>query len=186
MVDRPSEVQLCCRETSRHASHTQKQSTLACNQSTETIRCAQGKLQTNMCANCVTSIGLYLPARWVQHSGLFLFCFFSPFKPFAAISLFWVAGLAQTFPSFHVSGPFLPDFPCFQVPPGSIFPPQLRSSSRALPSIFTSTTVWMLSVSSLLLTCPSHSISFIRRSKRLTPLPIAPFSSHHLGLFLCR
>ena len=44
-----------------------------------------------------------------------------------------VAGLAETFPSFPVSGPFLPDVPGFQAPPDSILPPQLRSSSRALP-----------------------------------------------------
>ena len=55
------------------------------------------------------------------------------FSPFAAVSLCSVAGLADTFPSFPVSGPFLPDVPGFQVPPDSIFPPQLRSSSRALP-----------------------------------------------------
>ena len=58
---------------------------------------------------------------------------FSPFSPFAAVSLFGVAGLAETFPSFSVSGPFLLDFPGFQVPSGSIFPSQLWSSSRALP-----------------------------------------------------
>ena len=40
---------------------------------------------------------------------------------------------AATFPSFPVSGPFLPDVPGFRVHPDSIFPPQLRSSSRALP-----------------------------------------------------
>ena len=58
---------------------------------------------------------------------------FSPFSPFAAVSLFGVAGLAETFPFFSVSGPFLLDFPCFQVPSDSIFPSQLWSSSRALP-----------------------------------------------------
>ena len=47
--------------------------------------------------------------------------------------LFGVAGLAETFPSFSVSGPFLPDVPGFQVPSDSIVPPQLWSSSRALP-----------------------------------------------------
>ena len=57
----------------------------------------------------------------------------SPFLPFAAVSLGGVASLADTFPSFPVSGPFLPDVPGFQVPPDSIFPPQRRSSSRALP-----------------------------------------------------
>ena len=58
---------------------------------------------------------------------------FSPFSPFAAVSLFGVAGLAETFPSFSVSGPFLLDFPGFQVPSDSIFPSQLWSSYRALP-----------------------------------------------------
>ena len=52
---------------------------------------------------------------------------------FATVSLFWVAGLAETFQSFPVSGPFLPDVPSFQVLPDSIFPPQRRSSSRARP-----------------------------------------------------
>ena len=44
---------------------------------------------------------------------------------FAAVYLCGVA--------IPVSGPFLPDVPGFQVPPDSIFPRQLRSSSRALP-----------------------------------------------------
>ena len=55
------------------------------------------------------------------------------FSPFAAVSKFRVAGLAETFPSFSVSCPFLLDFPGFQVPSDSIVPPQLLSSSRALP-----------------------------------------------------
>ena len=37
------------------------------------------------------------------------------------------------FPSFPVSGPFLPDVPGFKVPSDSVFPSQPRSSSRALP-----------------------------------------------------
>ena len=53
-------------------------------------------------------------------------------SPFAAVSLCGVAGLAQTFPSLPVSGPFLPDVPCFQVPSDSVLPLQLWSSSRAL------------------------------------------------------
>ena len=57
---------------------------------------------------------------------------FSPFSPFVAVSLFGVAGLAETFPSFSVSGPFLHDFPGFQVPSDGIAQPQLWSSSRAL------------------------------------------------------
>ncbi len=48
------------------------------------------------------------------------------FSPFAAVFLFGVAGLAETFPSLSVSGPFLLDFPGFQVPSDSIFPSQLR------------------------------------------------------------
>ena len=55
------------------------------------------------------------------------------FSPLAAVSQCGVAGLAETFPLFPVSRPFLPDVPGFHVPPDSIFPPQLRSSSRALP-----------------------------------------------------
>ena len=42
--------------------------------------------------------------------------YFSPFSPFAAVSLFGVAGLAETFPFFSIGGPFLLDFPGFQVP----------------------------------------------------------------------
>ena len=56
-----------------------------------------------------------------------------PFSPFAAVSLCGVAGLAQTFPSLTVSGPFLLDAPDFHVPPDRILPSQLRSSYRALP-----------------------------------------------------
>ena len=52
---------------------------------------------------------------------------------FSPVSLCGVEGLAETFPSFPVSGPFLTDVPVFQVPPDNIFPPQPRSSSRALP-----------------------------------------------------
>ena len=44
-----------------------------------------------------------------------------------------VAGLAETFPAFTVTGPLLPDVSGFQIPPDSIFPPQLRSSYRAHP-----------------------------------------------------
>ena len=55
------------------------------------------------------------------------------FSPFAAISLCRVAGLAETFPSFPLGGPFLPDVPSFRVPSDSIFPLQLWSSSKALP-----------------------------------------------------
>ena len=79
------------------------------------------------------------------------------FSPFAAVSLCRVAGLAETFPSFPISGPFLPDVPGFQVPPDSIFPPQLRSSSRALPLHLHFDNSSLFSVSSLLLTCPNHS-----------------------------
>ena len=55
------------------------------------------------------------------------------FSPFAAVSLFGVAGHAETFPSFSVSGPFLLDFPGFQVASDGFVPPQLWSSSRVLP-----------------------------------------------------
>ena len=50
-----------------------------------------------------------------------------------------VAGLVQTFPSFTVSGPFLPDAHSFiSCPPDRIPPPQLWSSSRGAspPSSF--------------------------------------------------
>ena len=99
------------------------------------------------------------------------------FSPFAAVSLFGVAGLAETFPSFSVSGPFLLDVPGFGRPLGRF------------PSIFISATALIFSVSPLLLTCPNHSSllrlinvaivsilasskisSFLRCSNRLTPI----------------
>ena len=55
------------------------------------------------------------------------------FSPFAAVSLCGVAGLAQTFPSITVSGPFLLDTLRFHVSLDRVLPPQLWSSSRALP-----------------------------------------------------
>ena len=58
---------------------------------------------------------------------------FSPFSPFAAVSLCWVAGLAQTSPFLTVGGPFLLDTPRFHVSLDRVLPPQLWSSSRALP-----------------------------------------------------
>ena len=82
-----------------------------------------------------------------------------------------------------------PMFQSFLVPLDSIFPPQLWSSSRALPLHLVSTTARMFAVSSLLLTCPNHSSllrlitvaigstfasskisSFLRCSNRLTPI----------------
>ena len=116
---------------------------------------------------------------------------FSPLSPFAAVSLCGVAGLAQTFPSLTVSGPFLPDAPFFHVPPDRILPPQLRSSSRALPLHlhFDNCSDVLGFVSSFdvakpLQPSPSHNrrylfhfrflqdclISFLRRSNRLTPI----------------
>ena len=53
------------------------------------------------------------------------------FSPFAPVYLFGVAGLAETFPPFSVSGPFLLDVSGFQVPSDSTVP--RWSSSRALP-----------------------------------------------------
>ena len=114
-----------------------------------------------------------------------------------------VAVLAETFPSFSVSGPFFLDVPGFQVPSDSIVPPQLWSSSRALPlhllfcncSDF-SATARMFSVSPLLLTRLNQSILLrlitvaivstllLPRSPHFSgvltgspPLPIAPLSS---------
>ena len=69
---------------------------------------------------------LVLPFSWCTY-------FLTFFSPFATVSLCGVAGIADNFPSFPVSGPLLYDVPGFQVPPDSIFPPQIRSSSRALP-----------------------------------------------------
>ena len=106
------------------------------------------------------------------------------------VSPVFFSGLAETFPSFPVSGPFLPDVPGFQVPPDSIFPHQLRSSFRALPlhlhfencsDVFCFTSCF--DVPEPFQLSPSHNhryifiISFNRCSNLLTPLPIAPFSS---------
>ena len=107
----------------------------------------------------------------------------SPFSPFATVSL------SRDLSIVPYQGPSLPDVPGVQVPLDSIFPPQRRSSSRALPLIFISTTAWMFSVSSRLLTCTNHSSllllitiaigstfasskisSFLRCSNRLTPI----------------
>ena len=109
---------------------------------------------------------------------------------FSPVSLCEVAGLAETFPSFPVSGPFLTDASVFQVPPDNIFPPQLQPSYRALPlhlHFDTWVDVFCL-ISSF--DVPNHSnhryrfhlcylkiSSFLRCSYRLPPLPIAPFSS---------
>ena len=58
---------------------------------------------------------------------------YSTFSPFAAVSLCGVAGLAQTSPFLTVGGPFLLDTPRFHVSLDRVLPPQLWSSSRALP-----------------------------------------------------
>ena len=69
------------------------------------------------------------------------------FSPFAAVSLCRVAGLAETFPSFPLGGPFLPDVPGFRVPSDSVFPLlHWPSSNWRFPSIFFSTTARMFSV----------------------------------------
>ena len=57
---------------------------------------------------------------------------FATFSRFAAVSLCRVADLAETFPLFPVSGPFLPDTPGFQVPPDSVLP-SLPVSGPFLP-----------------------------------------------------
>ena len=100
------------------------------------------------------------------------------FSPFAAVSLFGVAGLAETFPSFSVSGPFLLDFPGFQVPSDSYI------SIATLvflyfPSILISATAWMFSVSPLLLTCPNHS-SLLRL---ITVAIASTFASSNISSF---
>ena len=119
------------------------------------------------------------------------------FSPFAAISLCGVAGLAETIPSFPVSDPFLPDVPGFQVPPDSIFPPRLRSSSRALPLHLHFNNCSDVFSFIFLLTCPDYSSvlllitiaigstfttskisSFLRCSNKLTPR----CPSHHSHL----
>ena len=121
---------------------------------------------------------------------LYIFLHSPPyFSNFAVVSLCGVTGLAETFPSFPVSGPFLPDVPGFHVHPDRIFPPQLRSSSMALPLHLHFDNAWIFSVSDLLLTCPNHSSipllittaigstfasskisSFLRCSNSLTPI----------------
>ena len=123
---------------------------------------------------------------------------FSPFSPFVAVSLCWVAVLAETFPLFPIRGPFLPNVPGFQVPPDSIFLRQLRSSStRALPlnlhfnncsDVFSFTSSFDVpepfqpspfdfnfAMGSTF--ASSKTPSFLQCSSRLTPLPIAPFLS---------
>ena len=49
------------------------------------------------------------------------------------------------------------DLPGFNGPSDSVFPPQPKSSSRALPSIFISATALMFSVSFLLFICQNRS-----------------------------
>ena len=121
---------------------------------------------------------------------------FSPFSPFAAVSLFGVAGFAETFPSFSVSGPFLPDVPGFQVSSDSIVTPQLRSSSRALPLhlLFCNCSdvfifIYPFDVPEPFQPSPSHNLavgstfasskisSFLVCSNMPPPFPIAPFTS---------
>ena len=104
---------------------------------------------------------------------------------------------AETFPSFHVSGTFLPDVPGFQVPPDSIFPPQqLGLPIGRFPSIFNFTTalIFCCIISSFDVPEPfqpsSHNhryrfhLCFLLRSANFSvvltgspPLPIAPLSS---------
>ena len=131
---------------------------------------------------------LYITSASIVASvSLFLTC-----SPFAAVCLCGVAGLAQTFPSLTVSGPFLPDAPRFHVPPDRILPWFHLNFGLPLgrfPSIFISTTALIFSVSSLLLTWPNHPSllllitvaicstfasskisSFLRCSNRLTPI----------------
>ena len=123
------------------------------------------------------------------------FCKYN-FSPFAAVSLCRVAGLVNTFPSLTVSGPFLPDAPRFHVSPDRICPPQLRSSSRALPLHlhFDNYSDVLGFISSFDVPEPfQHSPSHNRRYwfhlrflqdllippvfQQALPLPIAPFSS---------
>ena len=80
----------------------------------------------------------------------------SYFSPYAAISLCGVAGHAETFPSFPVSGPFRPELPCPNFLSDSVLPLQPRSSSRELPLHLFSPTSLMFSVSSPLFTCPNY------------------------------
>ena len=76
----------------------------------------------------VTSLGLTAP---VSHS----LCFFLTFLTFRRRLPVGggVAGIAETFPSFSVTGQFLHDVPGFQVTSDSVFPLQRPSSSRGLP-----------------------------------------------------
>ena len=114
---------------------------------------------------------------------------FSPFLPFAAVSLCGVVGLAKTFSSLTVSGPFLSDAPRFHVPPDRILPLPLWSSSKALPLLlhfdncsavlsFVSSFLWPNNSSLLLLITvaicstftSSKMSSFLRCSNRPTPI----------------
>ena len=80
------------------------------------------------------------------------------------------ADLAETFPSLPVSGPFLPDLPCFLVSSDSVLP---GSSSTALPLHIISATALMFSVSCLF-TCPNH-------SNLLSVSPLLPPRSAHFS-----
>ena len=107
----------------------------------------------------------------------------SPFSPFAVVPLFEVTGLAETFPSFSVSGPFLLDFPGFQVPSDSIVPPQLWSSSRSAPppSSFLQL-LGCFSVSPILLTCPNNSSLLLLITVAIASTFVLPTSPHFAGV----
>ena len=114
---------------------------------------------------------------------------FSPFSPFAAVSLCGVAGRAETFHlarSVAHSSLMLHAFMSLLT---VSFYLNFGLPLGRFPSIFVSTTALMFSVSSLLLTCPNHSSllllitvaigssfasakisSFLRCSNRLTPI----------------
>ena len=94
---------------------------------------------------------------WSFAVGSSSFIFFLPFLTFRRRLPVRGSGSSKTFPSLTVSGPFLPDAPRFHVPPDRILPPQLWSSSRALPLHLHFDNCSLFSVSSLLLTWPNHS-----------------------------
>ena len=100
-----------------------------------------------------------------------------------------VAGLAETLPSFPVSGPFLPDVPGFQVPPDLYLSTStsVSLSGASSPSSFQQLLGCLQFHHSLLFACLNHSSilmtiaigsifasskisSFLRCSNRLTPI----------------
>ena len=79
------------------------------------------------------------------------------FSPLADVSLCDVAGLVESFPSFPVSGSFLPHLPGVHVLSNSIPPSKPGPFSSALPLCVNFCDYSIFSVLYVLFTCPNHS-----------------------------